>query len=80
MNQRINNEWTFWHDGEQWIAINPEICLYADELDDLDQQIISWSKSALPETHQIKLFYDNSRIPSWMRPYMPHYMNRIINI
>lgn len=79
MKKQDENQWTFWHDGRHWIAANALVSFYAPELEDLDKQIIGWCRQNRI-SNPVHLYYDNSRIPAWMRPYMNHYMNRKLKI
>jgi hypothetical protein len=69
------------HDGHNWILSNDMIVLSAATLNELDKKL----ESALQPQWQkepIKVFMasDNEMIPEWIRPYMNHYFNRILEL
>ncbi len=69
------------HDGTNWILSNEGLQISARELDDLDRELEArlseeWQKGPL----EVLMHTDNDMIPEWMRPYMDHYFNRILEL
>ncbi len=69
------------HDGSNWILSGEGIRLTATELDELDRELETalqpqWEKEAL----EIFITSNNDMIPEWIRPYMDHYFNRILEL
>ncbi len=70
------------HDGKNWIASNRELTLMAPSLDELDRKVEQSLKGEIREGRQLEVFmsFNNEVIPMWMRPYMNHYFNRILEL
>ncbi|PID76794.1 MAG: hypothetical protein CSB24_04765 [Deltaproteobacteria bacterium] len=69
------------HDGINWILSNDELRISARELDDLDRKLEdSLSEEWQNNPIQVHMHTDNDIIPEWMRPYMDHYFNRILEL
>jgi len=69
------------HDGKNWILSNDMIVLSAESLDELDKKLESalqpqWQKEPI----EVFMASDNEMIPDWIRPYMNHYFNRILEL
>lgn len=68
-------------DGHNWILSNDSHRIEAAELDELDRKLESvlkeiWKKEPL----QVFMQCDNRMIPEWIRPYMDHYFNRVLEL
>ena len=72
------------HDGRNWIAENEFLAVRGETLPELDNKLrdLLTGENSNTENEQIKvrMLFDNSTIPAWIRPYAGHYMNRIIEI
>ncbi len=70
------------HDGKNWIVSNSSIRLAAPSLDRLDRKIEQALKEELTEGRHLNVFmrFNNEVIPMWIRPYMNHYFNRILEL
>ncbi len=69
------------HDGSNWILSGNDIRLAAPELDTLDRELEAalqpqWTKEPL----EVFITSNNEMIPEWIRPYMDHYFNRILEL
>ncbi len=69
------------HDGSNWILSGESISLSAPELDDLDRKLEAALKPEW-EKEPLEVFFksNNDMIPEWIRPYMDHYFNRILEL
>jgi hypothetical protein len=70
------------HDGRNWTVSNGSISLSAPSLNALDRKLDSVLGKDLKQGQSLDVFmsFDNEVIPRWMRPYMNHYFNRILEI
>ncbi len=70
------------HDGRNWTVSNSSISLSAPSLNELDRKLDSILGKDLKHGQSLDVFmsFDNEVIPMWMRPYMNHYFNRILEI
>ncbi len=70
------------HDGKNWIVSNSSITLAAPSLDVLDRRLEQALKEELREGQSLNVFmsFNNEVIPMWIRPYMNHYFNRILEL
>ena len=72
------------HDGEYWMADNDTLSARARTLEQLDREIESILKKNFPPEEkgrvQIRMTFDNSTIPQWIRQYSQHYFNRVVTI
>ncbi|WP_457577440.1 DUF5395 family protein [Desulfomarina sp.] len=70
------------HDGRNWTVSNSSIRLSAPSLNELDRKLDSVLGKDLKRGQSLDVFmsFDNEVIPMWMRPYMNHYFNRILEI
>ncbi len=69
------------HDGSNWILQGENIHLAASELDELDRELEAVLKPQW-EKEPLEVFFksNNDMIPEWIRPYMDHYFNRILEL
>lgn len=79
--ERRQIEMLLGHDGVNWILSNQRFRISAPELDELDRELESalkeeWQKGPL----EVFMQTDNDMIPEWIRPYMDHYFNRILEL
>jgi hypothetical protein len=72
------------HDGRFWIARSESISLKAESLDELDRAVASVVRAnAGPGAcgcRQVRMFFDHSVIPQWIRQYSNHYFNRVVRV
>lgn len=70
------------HDGKNWIVSNSSITLCAESLDGLDLKVEQALKEELKHGQSLNVFmsFNNEVIPMWIRPYMNHYFNRILEL
>ncbi len=73
-----------WHDGIHWVLKNEKdasLIIKAKELDELDKKLENaLSKEWQKEPLEVYMRTDNDIIPEWMRPFMDHYFNRILEL
>ncbi len=70
------------HDGRDWIVYNDDVRLAAATLDELDVKVKEALRHDLSQAGELDVFmaFDNEVIPHWIRPYMNHYFNRILEL
>ncbi len=70
------------HDGKNWIVSNETIKLSASSLESLDKKLEQAMEKELQNRNSINIFmsFNNNVIPMWIRPYMNHYFNRILEL
>ena len=70
------------HDGTNWILTGGQVNLSAASLDELDRKLEKALQPELAREKMLKVFMasNNEMIPQWMRPYMNHYFNRILEL
>ena len=70
------------HDGKNWIASNTLHNLSASSLDELDRKVEAAFSDELEGGKSLDVFmsFNNEVIPMWIRPYMNHYFNRILEL
>jgi len=71
------------HDGRWWIACNDDLEVRGLTLDDLDSRLgdhFSRNCSISEKDITVRMNFDNSAIPEWIRQYSNHYFNRIVRI
>ena len=70
------------HDGTNWTASNDSVSLQAESLEALDRLVEQSLRDQLDVHDRLDVFmaFDNEVIPQWIRPYMNHYFNRIIEL
>jgi len=77
-------EFILTHDGENWIAKGGTITIHGSSLEELDLELGKKlrEKCYLKEHQEKKVLmtFDNATIPHWIRQYMPHYFNRIVDV
>ncbi len=71
------------YDGCNWVLSNQDLVVSANSLDELDkklEEILSdkWQKDRPLEVHMMS--NNDDMIPEWMKPYMDHYFNRILEL
>ncbi len=73
---------TLSHDGANWTASNDSVHLRAESLEALDRLVEQSLHDELADHDRLDVFmaFDNEVIPQWIRPYMNHYFNRIIEL
>ena len=73
---------TLSHDGREWIAWNQQVRLSAVTLDELDKKVESALRAEVDRAGALDVFmaFDNEVIPKWIRPYMNHYFNRVLEL
>jgi hypothetical protein len=77
-------ELIMWHDGRNWIVENDEVRLSSPTIDGIDAEVGNFMRQRglvrRGMRARVKMLYDNSTIPQWMRPYAQHYFNRILEV
>ncbi len=72
------------HDGKLWIAKNEDFSAKAGSLPELDREISTLLKqtpiAGKPKSVKVRMTFDNSVIPEWIRQYSNHYFNRIVTL
>ncbi len=72
------------HDGRNWIAENGSVSASAETLEDLDLKLAEilgrLSEYSRVNRLKIRMTFDNSVIPQWIRQYSNHYFNRIVTL
>ncbi|PID41927.1 MAG: hypothetical protein CR981_02815 [Proteobacteria bacterium] len=76
-------EMTLGHDGCNWVLSNQNLVVSANSLDELDRKLEEalsdkWQKDQPFEVHMMS--NNDEMIPEWMKPYMDHYFNRILEL
>lgn len=68
------------HDGINWMVSHADIRVAAASLDELDRKLEQQLASRLSGNKKLNVLMtsNNEMIPEWMRPYMNHYFNRIL--
>ncbi len=73
----INKVYQLSFKDNQWVCYNSDFTCTANELKDIDNQIINDIKTNnIKGMYQIEIHFDFDVFPVWMRQYMPHYFNR----
>ncbi|WP_457572443.1 DUF5395 family protein [Desulfovulcanus sp.] len=81
--KHAQEDMTITHDGRNWIAWNDKFRVTASSLEELDNGIRARYREMddqQPKPKQVFMAFDNSVIPSWIRPFANYYFNRIIEI
>jgi hypothetical protein len=70
------------HDGDNWIVSNESLTLAAPSLDELDRRLEAALQEDIEREDALHVFmrFNNEVIPMWIRPYMNHYFNRILEL
>ncbi len=76
-------EMTLGHNGRDWILSNEDLVVSAGSLDELDRKLEKalhqeWQKEQPLEVHMMS--NNDEMIPEWMKPYMDHYFNRVLEL
>ena len=72
------------HDGAYWVADDGQVSARGRTLPDLDKALAAQLR-AHPErcrdgTLDVRMTFDNSVIPQWIRQYSNHYFNRVVTL
>ncbi len=70
------------HDGRNWIVSGNSMRITAQSLDGLDKKLEKALETRLQGGKKLSVFmsFNNEVIPMWIRPYMNHYFNRILEL
>lgn len=70
------------HDGRNWKVSGADIEVSAASLNELDRKLEHALKPRLSveKTLQVFMTSNNEMIPEWMRPFMGHYFNRLLEL
>ena len=72
------------HDGSFWVAENESFTARGRTLEELDRELLSAIRQSPrgedSEQIQIRMTYDGSSLPEWIRQYSSHYFNRIVTV
>ena len=70
------------HDGRNWVVSGNSMRITASSLDGLDKKLERALADKLQEEKKLSVFmsFNNEVIPMWIRPYMNHYFNRILEL
>ncbi len=76
-------EMTLGHNGRDWVLSNENLVVSANSLDELDRKLEKalhhkWMDQQPLEVHMMS--NNDEMIPEWMKPYMDHYFNRILEL
>lgn len=77
-------ELTLVHDGKQWIGRNDSVTARGESLSDLDDDIkrVLQESGEHPAGTRLTVFmgFDFDTIPTWLRQYHNHYLNRLLTV
>ena len=77
-------ELTLIHDGRHWVARNETLQAQAPSLEELDREVGRILRQSgllrVGEKRRVRMAFDNSTIPQWMRQYAQHYFNRVVEL
>lgn len=70
------------HDGRNWRLTGGGVTVSAPELTELDRKLEQALEPELSREKKLNVFMrsNNEMIPEWMRPFMCHYFNRILEL
>lgn len=70
------------HDGTNWKVSTGDFRVTAPSLDELDRKLEKKLAPRLLREKRLNVLMtsNNDMIPEWMRPYMNHYFNRILEL
>jgi hypothetical protein len=70
------------HDGRNWRVYDASVTVTAAELDELDRKLERAMAPRLAREKKLTIFMttNNEMIPEWMRPFMCHYFNRLLEL
>lgn len=70
-------EFTLSFTDNLWICHHPLVELYADSLEEMDDNIKEFLKKHFENGEfDVYMYFDFNSFPQWYRQYMPHYFNR----
>ena len=72
------------HDGRHWVADHPTVSARGHTMAELDRNLAR-AMRALPDHYHggsiaVRMTFDQSVIPQWMRQYSNHYFNRVVEL
>ena len=72
------------HDGTDWVADDGQVSARAPTLPALDLALAAQLRKE-PERYpggslDVRMTFDNSVIPQWIRQYSNHYFNRVVTL
>jgi len=70
------------HDGTNWAVFGSDMHLSAPSLEELDRKLEQALEPQLSQEKKLNIFMttNNEIIPEWMRPFMNHYFNRLLEL
>jgi hypothetical protein len=72
------------HDGSLWVAENGSLAARGRTLEELDRELLSAIRKNRRiedgEQLQIRMTFDGSSLPEWIRQYSSHYFNRVVTV
>ncbi len=69
------------HDGRDWIVHGEDINARAASLADLDRALARTLPEPLAtEPLTVHMRFNRAALPGWIRQYMPHYFNRVVQL
>ena len=72
------------HNGSFWVAENESFAARGRTLEELDRELLSAirqsSRGENSEQIQIRMTFDGSSLPEWIRQYSSHYFNRVVTM
>ncbi len=72
------------HAGGFWIAENGDVRVEAGTLPELDRELGlalgKTRKDGALDKIDVRMTFDNSVLPKWMRQYSNHYFNRVVTL
>jgi hypothetical protein len=72
------------HDGSFWVAENESFTARGRTLEELDRELLSAIRHGPcvedSEQLQIRMTFDGSSLPEWIRQYSSHYFNRVVTV
>jgi len=73
-----------YHNGREWIVENDWLKISAPSIEEIDSNLRHELKrmGILREGSilKVRMQYDNSKIPQWIRQYSQHYFDRVLEI
>lgn len=75
-------EFSILHDGREWVVSNRSMTLSSPTLEGLDatvrKTLTEQGIVGKGEKAKVRMAFDMSTIPQWIRQYSQHYFNRVI--
>lgn len=72
------------HDGAHWIAERGDLVARGRTIEDLDSALAGCIKERMnlgdAATVDVRMTFDNTVIPEWIRQYSNHYFNRVVTL